>query len=393
MPMPTPIPSRHWISWAGGSDVRCSRLIGAGYRALAGWLAGHGEISAVGVEGTGSYGAGLTRWLSAHQIKVVEVNRPNRADRRRRGKSDPVDAEHAAAAVLANTATAVPKARTGLVESIRLIHATRAGAVKARTAAQNSFINTLRTSPDAVREALQPLTPARQLRAATGYRALGDGPVATVKLCLHRLAVRITELTTEIQAADQDLDRLTRQLAPAMRSRPGFGPETTAQLLITAGDNLDRIGSEAALAGLCGVSPVQASSGKTRYRRLNRGGDRQANRALHMIILCRLRHHQPTRAYLAGHSIDGHHPAPTSGAQALPGRRGLPAARRLEDLTAGGRAAAQRQGTGPALSSACPGAAEAPRSRAARPSRSDRTATLEVGESGPVPSRRGPRHP
>jgi transposase len=277
----------------------------AGYRALADWLAGHGEISAVGVEGTGSYGAGLTRWLSAHQITVVEVNRPNRAERRRRGKSDPVDAEHAAAAVLANTATAVPKARTGLVESIRLIHATRAGAVKARTAARNTFTNTLRTSPDAVREQLQPLTRARQLRAATGYRATGDDPDSTVKRCLRRLAVRISQLSEEINAADHELDRLTRELAPTMRSRPGFGPETTAQLLITAGDNPDRIGSEAALAGLCGVSPVSASSGRTRYHRLNRGGDRQANRALHMIILNRLRHHPPTRAYLASHSLQG----------------------------------------------------------------------------------------
>jgi transposase len=277
----------------------------AGYGALTEWLAGHGRICAVGVEGTGSYGVGLTRWLSAHQIKVVEVNRPNRAERRRRGKSDPVDAEHAAQAVLGNTATVVPKARTGLVESMRLIHATRAGAVKARTAARNTFINTIRTGPDQVREVMQPLTRARQLKAALGYRATGDGPVATVKRCLRRLAVRITELTQEIRAADHDLDRLTRQLAPSMRSRPGFGPETTAQLLITAGDNSDRIGSEAALAGLCGVSPVQASSGRTRYHRLNRGGDRQANRALHMIILNRLRHHEPTRAYLAAHSLDG----------------------------------------------------------------------------------------
>jgi hypothetical protein len=216
-----------------------------------------------------------------------------------------VDAEHAAAAVLARSATTVPKARTGLVESIRLIHATRAGAVKARTAARNTFINTMRTSPDAVREGLQPLTRARQLRAAVGYRPQGDDPVATVKRCLGRLAVGISELTAEITAADADLDRLTRQVAPAMRSRLGFGPETTAQLLITAGDNPERIGSEAALAGLCGVSPVCASSGKTSYHRLNRGGDRQANRALHMIILNRLRHHQPTRTYVAAHSVDG----------------------------------------------------------------------------------------
>jgi transposase len=190
----------------------------------------------------------------------------------------------------------------------------RAGAVKARTAARNTFINIIRTSPDAVREALQPLPRARQLLAATGYRANGDGPVATVKRCLRRLAVRITELSTEIQAADHDLDLLTRQVAPTMRSRPGFGPKTTAQLLITAGDNLDRIGSEAALAGLCGVSPVQASSSRTRYHRLNRGGGRQANRALHMIILNRLRHHQPTRAYLAAHSLDGKsHPGTSAG--------------------------------------------------------------------------------
>ena len=208
--------------------------------------------------------------------------------------------------MLADTATAIPKARTGLVESIRLIHGTRAGAVKARTAARNTFINTVRTSPDAVREVLLPLAWARRLRIAVGYRPEGDGPLATVKRCLRRLAVRITDLTREITAADADLDRLTRQLAPSMRSRLGFGPETTAQLLITAGDNPDRIGSEAALAGLCGVSPVQASSGKSRYYRLNRGGDRQANRALHMVILCRLRHHPPTRAYLAGRSIDGH---------------------------------------------------------------------------------------
>lgn len=279
----------------------------AGYGALTEWLAGHGPISAVGVEGTGSYGVGLTRWLSARQIKVVEVNRPNRAERRRRGKSDPVDAEQAAQAVLAHTATVVPKARTGLVESMRLIHATRAGAVKARTAARNTFLNTIRTGPDQVREVMQPLTRARQLKVATSYRPHDDDDtvVCTVKRCLRRLAVRISELTAEIRAADADLDRLTRKLAPSMRSRPGFGPETTAQLLITAGDNSDRIGSEAALAGLCGVSPVQASSGRTRYHRLNRGGDRQANRALHMIILNRLRHHSPTRAYLAAHSLDG----------------------------------------------------------------------------------------
>jgi transposase len=278
----------------------------AGYRALAGWLAGHGPIDRVGVEGTGSYGAGLARWLTAHQVRVVEVNRPDRADRRRRGKSDPIDAEHAAAAVLAGQASAVPKSRTGLVESIRMVHATRRGAVKARTAAVNSFVNLVRTSPDPVREALQPLPRVRQLQAASRYRVSGDdSPTATAKRCLHRLATRINDLTAEIVTADHELDALTRAAAPSVRAKPGFGPETTAQLLVTVGDNPDRIGSEAAFAGLCGVSPVLASSGRTHYHRLNRGGDRQANRALHMVVLNRIRHHQPTRAYLTSHTLDG----------------------------------------------------------------------------------------
>ena len=272
----------------------------AGYQQLTRWLADRGRVQAVGVEGTGSYGAGLARFLTAAQLRVVEVNRPDRAARRRRGKSDPVDAEQAAVAVLNGTATAAPKTRTGPVEAIRMVHTTRAGAVKARTAAVNSFLNLLRTSPDEIRDPLLRLTRTRQLRTARSWRTRGaTDPHHAAKQCLRRLADRIGHLAEEIAAADRDLRALTGAVAPQLIARPGIGPETCAQLLITVGDNPDRIGSQAAFAALCGTSPVQASSGKTVRHRLNRGGDRQANRALHIIILSRLRCHPATKDYIA----------------------------------------------------------------------------------------------
>ena len=272
----------------------------AGYRQLTRWLSSHGRVEAVGVEGTGSYGAGLTRYLTGAQLPVVEVNRPDRADRRRRGKSDPVDAEQAARAVANHTATATPKTRTGPVEAIRMVHTTRAGAVKARTAAVNSFVNLLRTSPDEVRDPLIHLSRARQLRIARSWRtSCSADPHDAAKQCLRRHADRIAHLAGEIAAADKDLRALTAATGPQLLARPGVGPETCAQLLITAGDNPDRIRTEAAFAALCGTSPVAASSGRHQNRhRLNRGGDRQANRALHMIIITRLGRDPATRAYI-----------------------------------------------------------------------------------------------
>jgi transposase len=284
-----------------------------GYRDLTGWLTGHGPVHAVGVEGTGSYGAGLTRWLTGHQVRVVEVNRPDRAERRRLGKSDPIDAVHAAVAVLAGKATAVPKTRTGPVEVIRIIHTTRETAVKARTGAVNSFVNLARTSPDEVRDPLTRLTRTQQLDTARRYRAgsLDNNPTQTAKRCLRRLAERIRLFDQEIKAADRELDTLTQAVTPRLRAETGVGPEAAAQLLITAGDNPDRIHSEAAFAALCGTSPVLASSGRSHHHRLNRGGDRQANRALHMAILSRLSHHQPTRDYITARTTGRATPALT----------------------------------------------------------------------------------
>jgi transposase len=270
-----------------------------GYAQIHTWFTSFGPVSQVGIEGTGSYGAGLTRHLQGAGVCVIEVSRPNRADRRGRGKSDPIDAEHAARAVLAGTATATPKDRTGIVESIRAIHRARRGAVKARTAARNQFTAAVLTAPDVVRTALQPLTSTVQIKTAAAWRPTDiTNPVNATKTSLRRYARRIQYLNDEIADADHDIAALTAQAAPDLLAEPGIGPDTAAQLLITAGDNPNRLHTEASFAALCGVSPVPASSGKTRRHRLNRGGDRQANRALYMTVLTRMRHDQPTRDYV-----------------------------------------------------------------------------------------------
>lgn len=271
----------------------------AGYCALLAWLRSHGPLGRVGVEGTGSYGAGLARFLTGADITVIEVSRPNRADRRARGKSDPLDAENAARAVLAGTATGQPKARDGIVEAIRALHTTRRGAVKARTAAINQFAGLLVSAPEPLRAQLKPLSEAQRLATATAFRP-GDlaNPTQATKQALQRLARRINAFDTEIADTNSDLSDLTARAAPQLLAELGVGPDTAAQLLITAGDNPDRLATAASFAAVCGTSPVPASSGKTTRHRLNRGGDRQANRALHMILLTRLRHDPETRAYL-----------------------------------------------------------------------------------------------
>jgi transposase len=278
----------------------------AGYAQLLAWARGLGEVVAWGVEGTGSYGAGLARYLTAHDQQVLEVNRPDRATRRRRGKSDPVDADAAARAVQAGEATSVPKAGTGTVEMIRALRTARQTAVKARTQAINALKGLLVTAPAELRDQLTGL-PTRQLIPAAVALTPGKltTPTAASMLALRSLAERYQHLTAEITSLAEQLDTLTARHAPRLRARRGIGPDSTAALLITAGDNPDRLASEAAFAALCGVSPVEASSGKTIRHRLNRGGDRQANAALHRIVLVRLRWDQPTHAYVARRTAEG----------------------------------------------------------------------------------------
>jgi transposase len=278
----------------------------AGYTSLLAWAQGLGEPVAWGVEGTGSYGAGLARFLAGHGQQVWEVNRPDRAARRRRGKSDPVDADAAARAVQAGEATGTPKAQDGMVEMVRVVRVARQSAVKARTQAINALKGLVVTAPTELREQLEGLSTARLIgQVAALDPDTPTNPNAAVILALGGLARRYQHLDAEISILTATLDQLTITVAPRLRNLLGVGPDSAAALLIAAGDNPGRLRSEAAFAALCGSSPVQASSGKTRRHRLNRGGDRQANAALHRIVIVRLRWHQPTRDYAARRTTQG----------------------------------------------------------------------------------------
>jgi transposase len=283
----------------------------AGYRQLLTWAGGHGEIAAFGVEGTGAYGAGLPRHLQAAGQLVIEVDRPDRRTRRQRGKSDPIDAYAAAAAVLSGAAAGTPKSRDGRVEAIRTLRVARRSAIKGRTQAINQLKALVLTGPAALRQALvgqstrELLSACRRLRADKGPAEAADPVTAATKITLRRLARRIAALTEEIDELDAELRPLVARTAPALMALYGVGTEVAAQLLTTAGDNPDRLRSEAAFAQLCGTAPLPASSGRTTRHRLNRGGDRHANYALHIVALVRLSSHEPTRAYAARRRSEG----------------------------------------------------------------------------------------
>lgn len=273
----------------------------AGYRALHQWAAGHGEITLAAVESTGSYGAALTRHLTAQGLVVIEVGRPEKSTRYKDGKSDPIDAYSAAEQALARRATAKAKDTTGLVEALRMVKGPRDSAVKHRTCAYNQLRDLITTAPDTIRDQLLPLTTRQRLTKAAAMRpdpARITEPEHAARYALRALARRITELDAEIDAADQHIARLTRKACPRLLAMPQVGPQSAAQLMITAGQNIDRMRTEATFAKLCGVAPLPASSGKTTRHRLNRGGDRQANSALYMITIGRMGNHPETIAYV-----------------------------------------------------------------------------------------------
>ena len=286
----------------------------AGYRALVDWMASFGLLSRVGVESTGSYGAGLARFLLAAGIEVYEVRRPEKATRVTAGKSDALDAYSAARQAATGTAhgrlLGLPKTTTGAVESIRMIKVPRDSAVKQRTAAFSQLRDLVTTAPAVIHDELIGLTGRQRANRAAGYRPdptrLAD-PVQAAKKSLRALARRIHELDAEIAEADRDLARLTRQLVPSLLAMRQVGVQTAAQMVITAGENITRMRSEATFAKLCGVAPLPASSGKTTptRHRLNRGGDRQANSALHMVAVGRLKDHPETQAYMQRRLAEG----------------------------------------------------------------------------------------
>jgi transposase len=284
----------------------------AGYRALLAWLRrhadDHGQLALVGVEGTGAYGAGLTRHLQDEGVRVVEVDRPDRKTRRFQGKSDPIDAVAAALAALSGRQDGTPKDRTGATESIRLLRVPRRGAVRARAKVMVQIKAVIVTAPEQLRATLTPMADQDLIATLAASRPDRSGvtdPAVAVRVALRQLARQYQYLTEEINDLDALLAPLVAQTAPALLALNGVGTDVAGQLLVTAGANPDRITSEAAFAALCGVAPVPASSGRTSRHRLSRGGDRNANAALYMIVLCRLRWDPGTRTYADRRTREG----------------------------------------------------------------------------------------
>jgi len=279
-----------------------------GYRALHRWLAGFGEIAAVGVESTSAYGAALTRWLTANGVRVLEVNQPHKHIRSRKGKSDPVDAEAAARKVLAGDVQVIPKDTTGIVESVRQLRVAREGAIKARSAALCQLGDLIVTAPPELRESLPRKTLLGQARLCAKLRPDArrlDEPLQAAKFALRSIARRVAALDAEIHRLDLALRELVGRAAPRTTALLGVGIQHAGQLLVSAGQNIGRLRNEAAFAHLCAAAPIPASSGLTHRHRLNPGGDRSANRALHMIAVVRLRYCDRTRAYAARRMRDG----------------------------------------------------------------------------------------
>lgn len=262
----------------------------AGYNELLSWAQSFGQLRRAGIEGTGTYGAGIARFLHTHGVEVWEINRPDRSQRRSQGKSDPTDAESAARTVLSGKAQAIPKLQKGAAEAMRTLSVARRSAVKARTQAINQLRALLISAPDDIRAKLWKSKPEQCVKACAQVLSLGDTvALQTLATTLRLLAKRWLSLTAELRELDATLESLTRQAAKRLRSQFGVGPQTAATLLAVAGDNPERLRSEAALAALCGTNPLPASSGKTIRHRLNRSGDRTANNALWTIALVRMR--------------------------------------------------------------------------------------------------------
>jgi transposase len=288
-----------------------------GYQSLLVWMREHGTVGAIGVESTGSFGATLTRALTKAGERVIEVNRPNRIARRMDGKSDRLDAEQVARAVLGQTSTAIPKTKSGAVEVIRTLRVTRTSAVKARTQSFNTLWGVMIGSPSPLRDELVVLTKRTLVNRCLRLRpetedllTLQAHPdrllLAAVKISLRDLARRWKALDQEIKALNKQIEVLVRTTAPDLLELHGVGIEIAGQFLVTAGDNTDRIHHEPAFAKLCGVAPQPASSGRTTGRhRLSRGGDRAANSALYIVTIVRMRHHKPTRDYVERRTTEG----------------------------------------------------------------------------------------
>lgn len=289
-------------------EVRSFSTTRAGYRAMLAWMREQGNLLRVGVESTGSYGAGLTRHLAFSGVPVLEVTGPNPSARRSKGKDDAFDAIEAARGAASGQRVAVAKDRSGAIEALRVLRTTRQTAIKVRRSSLQLLHATVVAAPDEVREQLRSLTRMQLIRTCAGLRpdhiAYRDPAVAT-RIALRSIARRILGINDEVAHLDRLIEPLVEELAPGLLALEGVGHETAGCFLVTAGDNPERLRSEAGFAMLCGAAPIPASSGKTERHRLNRGGDRRANSALHMVAISRMRKDERTKAYVARRLAEG----------------------------------------------------------------------------------------
>jgi transposase len=289
----------------GVLGVRSFATTPAGFAELHGWLTGFGDLVRVGVEGTGAYGAGLARHLRGQGLVVIEVDRPNRQERRRNGKSDELDAIEAARAALSGRASGIAKTADGDVEAIRVLLVARRSARDVRIKYLNQIRHLGFTAPDELRERLRDV-PADQLARTAASLRPGTGTVMhATKHAIRTLGRRVLDLEADARDLDQQIDTLVRRTAPRLLGVHGVGTHTAAILLVAAGDNPHRLKSEAAFAHLCGVAPLPASSGKVIRHRLNPGGNRQANHALWRIVFTRMSSDERTRKYVARRTNEG----------------------------------------------------------------------------------------
>lgn len=269
----------------------------AGYRRAVAWLIEHGPLRAVGIEGTSSYGVGIATAVTAAGIRVVEVNRTRPAERRKQGKTDRLDAYRAARSVLSGEATTDPKRAS--IEPLRALTVTRRSAVKAQQAAWRQIGALLVNAPAHLRDRYRDLPDAKLILSLVHTRPeqISDAALTDTMHALRSLARRHRDLGQEISDLERRMLARATAANPALMAVKGVGPVIAAQLLITAGDNPDRLRSSASFAALCGTAPIPVSSGRTDRHRLSRGGDRQANAALHHIVKVRMSYDPTTRAY------------------------------------------------------------------------------------------------
>jgi transposase len=277
-----------------------------GYRQLHRWLAAFGTIDRVGVEGTGSYGAGLTRLLHARDVLVVEVDRPNRQNRRRRGKNDTVDAIAAARAAQSGDATGLAKTRDGNVEAMRVLRLVKLSARRSKTVAVNQMRSIIATGPEELRARFRDLSAVQLIAQVAALRPTGGTDVVNAtKIALRQLARRAQSFDAEIADINALLEPLVAATAPELLAIDGVGTDVASALLVAAGDNPERLRSERSFAHLCGVAPLDASSGKQERHRLSRAGDRQANSALWRIVMTRIVYDPRTKIYIDRRMAEG----------------------------------------------------------------------------------------